>query len=177
MGMLLQRQRNSLHHEHHRYYHLGSVPHRQSFKSSMHSLKPAYILPQPRASSRVSRGRARCQTTRRDVLRYTLAAVCSALLPRPTHAAEPESEATKWRPEDLCGSCFGRGKQTCSLCSGSGVFTVDDSVVIQDHVCPNCTGAGTVTCPTCIGLGLANTNGILRNGTCVNSHFQLFTLV
>ncbi|PXF46521.1 Protein EMBRYO SAC DEVELOPMENT ARREST 3, chloroplastic [Gracilariopsis chorda] len=129
----------------------------------MHSLKPAYILPQPRASSRVSRGRARCQTTRRDVLRYTLAAVCSALLPRPTHAAEPESEATKWRPEDLCGSCFGRGKQTCSLCSGSGVFTVDDSVVIQDHVCPNCTGAGTVTCPTCIGLGLANTNGILRN--------------
>lgn len=75
------------------------------------------------------------------------------------------SYATQWSKEDLCSSCEGHGTQPCSLCSGTGIFSIDDSVVQQELTCPNCSGKGSVQCPACIGLGLSDTRGILRDGT------------
>lgn len=97
--------------------------------------------------------------TRRRILRFALAAAGSAFLPIHTSAKSRE-----WQPEEICPDCAGRGKQTCTFCTGTGVFSIDDSFVDQSHVCPNCMGVGSIRCPSCIGLGLADTNGILRNG-------------
>lgn len=103
---------------------------------------------------------------RRVFLRLASAVSISLLLQqRPSSASETLKGTKEWKREELCDDCGGRGKQSCSLCEGTGVYSVDDSVVQQDHVCPNCQGVGTIRCLACIGLGLADTKGILRNGT------------
>lgn len=100
------------------------------------------------------------QLSRRRILRFALAAAASTSL----HFHCKEALAKEWDPEELCKDCRGTGKQTCSICDGTGVFSTDDMVVMQDNVCPNCFGKGTIRCLSCIGLGLADVNGILRNG-------------
>lgn len=85
-------------------------------------------------------------------------------VPSEASGSSSENEVKRWKQEDLCGCCKGRGRQECTFCTGTGVLSIDDSVVQQDHECPNCQGAGKILCPACIGLGLADVNGILRNG-------------
>lgn len=102
---------------------------------------------------------------RRAFLRLAGAVSLSALVQQQSSsAAEVFKGSREWKAEEICGNCSGRGKQSCSFCEGTGLYSVDDSVVQQDHVCPNCQGAGTIRCPACIGLGLADIKGILRNG-------------
>lgn len=99
------------------------------------------------------------RTRRRALLRVAGLALAGAVVPLRARAARA------WTDAELCGSCGGCGQQPCSLCSGSGIFTVDDSVVTQSLECPNCQGAGRVRCLRCIGLGLSDTRGVLRNGS------------
>lgn len=117
----------------------------------------------PRASSCPS-----VRGTRRAFLRLAVSAAAATLLSHSAHATDKPfvgKSRREWQPEELCGSCSGSGKQTCSMCEGSGTLAIDDSVVQQEHECPNCMGKGDVRCPACIGLGLADTKGILRDGT------------
>lgn len=111
------------------------------------------------------RASPRCRRQRRRAfLGHTLSAAAGVLLSSMPVRATEKQPNKQWRDEQLCSSCRGCGKQTCSMCSGSGLLSVDDSVVQQDHTCPNCMGQGSVRCPACIGLGLADTRGILRDG-------------
>lgn len=70
----------------------------------------------------------------------------------------------RWKREDLCQNCLGRGRQTCDFCNGQGSICFDNALDVHHHECPNCSGVGSIRCPACIGLGLAHVNGILRDG-------------
>jgi hypothetical protein len=106
---------------------------------------------------------------RRDVLLGAGALLLShAARPRSTYAQEPlqQTADAEWPPERLCRACHGCGMQPCPICSGSGILSVDDGFVTPfKTTCPNCSGAGRLRCPKCIGLGLADTRGILRDGS------------
>lgn len=115
---------------------------------------------------------------RRSFLRFAAASISTGLLPQAWRAdrdarcedvtilpSAAAAASTEWAQDDLCGSCQGRGRQTCSFCEGSGAIRIDDSIVEQELECPNCQGKGFVVCPACIGLGLADVSGILRKGT------------
>lgn len=79
-------------------------------------------------------------------------------------SSDSSNVSSRWNTEDLCSSCGGRGRQTCSFCYGSGIFSIDDNLVQTENVCPNCQGNGSIRCPACIGLGLADVSGVLRDG-------------
>lgn len=104
---------------------------------------------------------------RRAFLRLALSAAACALLPRGAARAGQHlvGREREWGPHELCSCCGGSGRQTCDMCAGTAVLTLDDSVVHSEHECPNCMGKGDVRCLACIGLGLADIKGILRNGT------------
>lgn len=115
--------------------------------------------------ARASAGNRSPQWQRRAFIRLSVCVVASVLVPKAESQQHPNKLPTRdWQEEDLCYHCSGRGKQPCSLCEGTGLFSIDDSVVQQTLSCPNCAGQGSVRCPACIGLGLANTKGILRDG-------------
>lgn len=48
---------------------------------------------------------------------------------------------------DICATCGGRGRITCSYCGGDGIL------FFPYRECNRCWGKGTVRCPTCGGRG------------------------
>jgi hypothetical protein len=131
---------------------------------------PAGVLrmqlpPPPRCDTRVNR---------RSLLRVAGALLLGHVAQSGAGRAGPAPDTSaEWPPESLCRACRGRGTQPCALCNGSGIFAVDDGFVTPyKTTCPNCGGAGHLRCPKCIGLGLADTRGILRDGTLAPNRFR-----
>jgi uncharacterized membrane protein len=105
-----------------------------------------------------------CTSRRRFVLQAAALTGATSLL-QPTEPVQAEEGVRAWADSELCSGCRGCGEQPCRLCNGKGILEVEDGVVPFDTVCPNCEGKAVLRCLKCLGLGLADTRGILRNGT------------